>query len=275
MPDGVTRRDLPAVVKRAAELAALEGDEEEQLPEEEVIRIAAELGLSERHVRQALFEGAHEEVEPTFLDRQLGVPRIMATRAVPLTPEQARAALEDYLITREYLRPIRRQSVSTSFEPADDAVSAVARAFSRPKKHCLAAARGVELTVRELQPGWAHVRLKATYPDVRKKHIAGATAGTLFLGGPVGTAAGMAVGVLANGPLSDPVSIALGAATGLGVFAAAAAGFWKIARNNYRNWRERTMNETNGVLDRLEKGDTLRPPPAPWLRKLQMKLGRL
>ena len=29
------------------------------------------------------------------------------------------------------------------------------------------------------------------------------------------------------------------------------------------------------ALDRLEKGDTLRPPPAPWLRKLQMKLGRL
>ena len=31
----------------------------------------------------------------------------------------------------------------------------------------------------------------------------------------------------------------------------------------------------SAMLDRLEKGDTLRPPPAPWLRKLQMKLGRL
>lgn len=275
MSEGVTRRDLPAVVKRAAELAAMEGDAEEQLPEEEVVRIAAELGLSERHVRQALLEGVQAEEDLTFLDRQLGVPRIMATRAVPMTPEQARAALEDYLITREYLRPIRKQSVSTTFEPADDAVSTVARAFSRSKKHCLAAAQGVELTVRELQPGWAHVRLKATYPDVRKTHVAGAAAGGIFLGGTLGSAAGVAVGVLASGALADPVSIALGAATGLSVMGAAAAGFWKIARNNYRNWRERTINEANGVLDRLEKGDELRPPPAPWLRKLQLRLGRL
>ena len=34
-------------------------------------------------------------------------------------------------------------------------------------------------------------------------------------------------------------------------------------------------DETNGVLDRLEKGDELRPPPSPWLRKLQLKMGRL
>jgi len=29
------------------------------------------------------------------------------------------------------------------------------------------------------------------------------------------------------------------------------------------------------VLDRLEKGDELRPPASPWLRKLQLKFGRL
>ncbi len=275
MDKGIARRDLPAVVKRAAELAAIEGDAEEQLPEDEVVRIAAELGLSERHVRQALLEGVQEEVEPTFLDRQLGIPRIMATRAVPMTPEQARATLEDYLVTREYLQIIRRQSVTSSFEPADDAVSYVARAFSRSKKHCLAAAQGVEVTVRELQPGWSHVRLKAVYPDARKVHIGGAVAGGVFLGGALGGTAGFAVTALTIGPLADPLSIALGAATGLGIMGAAAAGFWKIARNNFRNWRERTVNEANGVLDRLEKGDELRPPPAPWLRKIQLKLGRL
>jgi hypothetical protein len=275
MPEGVPRRDLPAVVKRAAELAALEGDAEEQLPEEEVVRIAAELGLSERHVRQALLEGVQEEGEPSFLDRQLGIPRIMATRAVPMTPEEARSALEDYLITREYLQIIRRQSVTTSFEPADDVVSKVARGFARSKKHCLAAAQGVEVTVRELQPGWSHVRVKAVYPDARKVHIGGATAGTVLLGGPLATATGTIVSALANGALGDPLSVALGATVGVGVFAAAAAGFWSIARNNFRNWRTRTVNEANGVLDRLEKGDELRPPPAPWLRKLQLKFGRL
>ena len=275
MSNGITRSDLPAVVKRAAELAASEGDAEERLPEEEVIRIAAELGLSERHVRQALLEGPQEEPEPSFLDRQFGITRIMATRAVPVAPEEARRALEDYLVTREYLQVVRRQSVSTSFEPADDVVSKVARGFSRSKKHCLAAADGVELVVRELEPGWSHVRLRAIYPDARKVHIGGAAAGAVFLGGPIATGAGILVGALASGPLIDPIAISLGAATGLSVMAAAVSGFFAIARHNFRTWRERTINEANGVLDRLEKGDELRPPPAPWLRKLQLKLGRL
>lgn len=275
MAEGVTRGDLPAVVKRAAELAAQEGDAEEQLSEEEVVRIAAELGLSERHVRQALLEGAQEQPEPTFLDRQLGATRIMATRAVPMPPDEARRALEDYLVTREYLQVVRRQSAGLSFEPADDVVSKVARGLSRSKKHCLAAAQGVELVVRELEPGWSHVRLRAVYPDARKIHIGGATAGAIFLGVPVATAVGVGIGALASGPLVDPVAIGVGAFTGISVLAGAAAGFWKIARHNFRAWRERTINEANGVLDRLEKGEELRPPPSPWLRKLQLKFGRL
>jgi hypothetical protein len=162
-----------------------------------------------------------------------------------------------------------------SFEPADDVVSKVARGFSRSKKHCLAAAQGVELAVRELEPGWSHVRLRAVYPDARKVHIGGATAGAVFLGGPIATGAGVLVGSLANGPLPDFMAIALGLTTGVTVIAGAVAGFWQIARHNFRTWRERTVNEANGVLDRLEKGDELRPPPAPWLRKLQLKFGRL
>jgi hypothetical protein len=271
----ITRRELPAVVKRAAELASLEGDAEEEISEDEVIRIAAELGLAERHVRQALYEGPTEEIEAGFLDQRMGIPRIMATRAVPVPSQEARRALEDYLVTREYLQIVRRQSVSTTFERADDAVSKVARAFSRSKKHCLAAAEGVEITMRDLQDGWTHVRLKAVYPDARKLHIGGATAGTVFLGGPVATAAGVIVGALANGPFINEVAVGLGAITGLSVFGAAAAGFWAIARSNFRKWRERSVNEANAVLDRLEKGDELRPPPAPWLRKLQLRFNRL
>jgi hypothetical protein len=274
MGERITRSELPAVVKRAAELAALEGDAEEELPEEEVIRIAAELGLPARHVKQALLEGSHEDEEPTFLDRQLGIPRVLATRAVPMSPEQARRALEDYLVTREYLQVVRKQGSAISFTPADDAVSKIARSFARSKKHCLAAADDVELVVRELEPGWSHVRIRADYPDARKVHIGGAAAGSIFLGVPVAAGSGVGMAILTSG-LGDPISVALGAATGLSVLAGTAAAFWTIARNNFRNWRKRTVNEANGVLDRLEKGDELRPPPSPWLRKLQMKFGRL
>jgi hypothetical protein len=273
--DEITRSTLPAVVKRAAELAAAEGDPEEMIPEEEVIRIAAELGLAEHHVRQALYEGAVEEQPESLLDKQMGVPRIMATRAVPFAPEETRRALEDYLVTREYLQIVRRQTRATTFERADDAVSKVARSLSRSKKHCLAAAEAVEVTVRELQPGWTHVRLKAVYPDQRKSQLVGAGIGSVFLGTPIGALTTVIVGGLTSGVLGDPVSIAVGAAAGIATFAATTAGFFASARKNYRRWRERTVVEADAILDRLEKGDELRPPPAPWIRKLQLKFGQL
>ena len=274
MSHDITRRDLPAVVRRAAELAEIEGDAEESISEDEVVRIAAELGLSERHVRQALFEGPQEEPEPSLLDRQLGAPRFMATRAVPFTPEQARSALEDYLVTREYLQIVRRQAVSTRFERADDAVSKVARSISRSRKHCLAAAEAVEITTRELQPGWTHVRLKAVYPDKRKSELVGAAVGSILLGPPIGGLTTIIVGGFAAG-LGDPLSLGVGAAAGIAAFATTTAGFFASARGRYRRWRERTATEAESILDRLEKGDEMRPPPAPWIRKLQLKLGRL
>ena len=274
MGERIARRDLPAVVKRAAELAALEGEAEEELPEEEVIRIAAEVGLSARHVRQALLEGTREEPEPTFLDQQLGTPRVLATRAVPMTADRARRLLEDYLVTREYFQVVRKQGASLSLTPAEDTFSKIARSWARSHKHYLAAAKDVELTVRDLESGWSHVRLRAEYPDVRKAHVAGATAGTVLVGVPAAVGSGIGVAVLTSG-LADPISAALGAVAGLGVLAGATTGFWAIARNKFRQWRKRTDDEINGVLDRLEKGDELRPPPAPWLRKLQLKFGRL
>ena len=273
MSSEITRRELPAVVKRAAELAELEGDAEEAISEAEVIRIAAELGLSERHVRQALFEGVESDEAPSLLDRQLGVPRIMTARAVPMAPTEARRALEDYLVTREYLQIVRRQGMSTNFQPADDTVSKVARGFSRSNKHCLAAAESVEITTRELEPGWTHVRVKAVYPDKRRSHLVGATMGTLFLGGPLGIWTSIGVNLF-TADLLGPASVAVGAAAGITAFAGMGIGMFAAARDNYRKWRKRTATEAEFLLDRMEKGDALRPPAAPWLRKLQLKLGR-
>ena len=62
---------------------------------------------------------------------------------------------------------------------------------------------------------------------------------------------------------------------GIATFAATTAGFFASARKNYRRWRDRTVVEADAILDRLEKGDELRPPPAPWIRKLQLKFGQL
>lgn len=269
----IPRRDLPAVVKRAAELASVDDDANEELAEEEVVRIAAELGLAERHVRQALFEGAREEPEPGILDRHFGTPRIMSTRAVPLPADRARRAIEDYLVTYEYLQICRRQGNSTTFEPAVDAVSKIARTFRRSSKHQLASAIRIEVSVRQLEEGWSHVRLRALYEDDRRSKVVGGSITGAFVGLPAGALTTVIVGGLTNGILIPEASVALGGVAGIAAFSALVAASLASARKRWRRWRESTLNQAEAVLDRLEKGDDLRPPPSPWLRKLQMKFG--
>jgi len=271
----ITRRDLPAVVRRAAELAAFADDRDEQLSEQEVIRIAAELGLAPRHVRQALYEGVQDEPQPTFLDKQFGTPRITASRAVPHDAEAARRALENYLITSEYMAVVRRQPTSVMFEPAPDAVSKFARAFKRGSKHQLAASSVLEMSVRSLEPGWSHVRLRAVFKDDRKSQLIGALIGGTVLGAPLAGLTAVVIAGVMQSVTTPAASIAVGSLFGIGAFVAVMTGLLASARKRYRHWRERTVMQAEGVLDRLEGGDELRPPPPPWMRKLQMKFGEL
>ena len=269
----IARRDLPAVVRRAAELAAFADDADEQLSEQEVIRIAAELGLAPRHVRQALYEGATEETTASFLDRYFPPPRLAITRAVPMEVAAARRALEDYLVTQEYLQIVRRQADSTTFEPASDAVSKVARTFHRSSKHQMARALHLDLATRSLEPGWSHVRIRALYKDERKSHIAGVIVGSTLLGVPAGAGLGVIVGGAQATVTGGELAIVGGVMAGFSALSAIGLALFGSAKTRYKHWRERTQLQTEALLDRLEKGDELRPPPAPWLRKIQMKFG--
>jgi hypothetical protein len=271
----ITRRDLPAVVRRAAELAAVDDETSDELSEQEVIRIAAELGLSERHVRQALYEGVKEEEPPAFLDRYLPPPRFDVSRAIPMEAQKAQRVLADYFVAHEYMQVVRRQAETTTFEPASDAFSKVARGFQRSSKHQLARALHLELKVRSLEPGWSHVRVRAIHKDERTSNIVGFVAGSIFLGVPAGAGLGAIAGGMVGGMAGSEVAIATGALVGITTFTGVAAGFFKSMKSRYRRWRERTMLEAESLLDRAEKGDELRPPPAPWIKKLQMKFGQL
>lgn len=268
----IHRRDLPAVVRRAAALAASTDDVDDELPEQEVIRIAAELGLAERHVRQALYEGVREEAEPGFLDRQLGAPRFQAARAVPFQPDHARRAIEDYLTTCEYMRTLRQQSISVSFVPAEDAMSKLARGFNRRHTQ-LCRAANLEVAIRPLEAGWSHVRLRMVYADDRRRRISsGVVIGTI-LGLPAAGLVTVIVAGLLTSVLGAGLATAAGGVGGIAAFSGVMFAQFASIRAAYRRWRERTQHEAEGLLDRLEKGDDLRPPPPPWLRKLQMKLG--
>ena len=271
----ITRRDLPAVVRRAAELAAVDDEAGDELSEQEVIRIAAELGLSERHVRQALYEGVKEEQPPALLDRYLPPPRFDVSRAIPMDAQKAQRVLADYFVAHEYMQIVRRQAETTTFEPASDAFSKVARGLQRASKHQLARAEYLELKVRSLEPGWSHVRVRAIHKDERKSNIVGFVIGSVFLGIPAGAGLGAIAGGMAGTVAGTEGAIAGGVLVGVATFSGITAGLFKSMKARYRRWRERTSIEAESLLDRAEKGDELRPPPAPWIKRLQMKFGQL
>jgi hypothetical protein len=129
----------------------------------------------------------------------------------------------------------------------------------------------VDTAVRSLEPGWSHVRLRAVYIDDRKSRVTWAIIGGSILGAPAGGLVAALVVGISNGLLIPEVGAALGGVAGISAAVGVVAANLASVRNRYRRWRERTETEAAAILDRLEKGDDLRPPPAPWLRKLQMK----
>jgi len=56
VPSEISREQLEKVIHRAAELQFAQGEKQHNLEADEVLRIAEEVGLEGRHVRQALAE---------------------------------------------------------------------------------------------------------------------------------------------------------------------------------------------------------------------------
>ncbi len=267
----ISRQGLEVVIRRAVELSLAEQDAGDNVSEAELIKIAEELGLSARHVRLALYERPPgEQPEPTFLDRHFGIPTVVAARAVPCEVQIAHGRLEDYLVTREYLQIRRRQGSNAYFEPADDAFSSIARAFSRPSgRFHIARAQRAYLTVRPLESGWSHIRLEMSYPEQRKSQVIGASVLGALLGGLTGTlVAGGVLATIGNNPVGASLAVIAGLASAGGLFTA----IWVAMRNSFHKWLSRSRDEADAVLDRLEHGDDLSPPASPWLRRLQQRL---
>ncbi|HEX7090714.1 MAG TPA: hypothetical protein VF192_11310 [Longimicrobiales bacterium] len=265
----ITRQQLEAVIRRAIELYTARADAEERVSEEEVLRIGAELGLPADLVRQAIYE-APAVLDPSLAHRFVGPATVSVVRALPLADQEAAARLEEYLSTREYLILRRRQQSVAYFEPAEDTISKMARALSRPARNWyLARARGVALAVRPLEQGRSHVRIDMDLGNRRREAVANGLVG----GGLLGLALGGAGAVAASLGLADTlgttfatVAAAFAGIAGLGGglsagLAAAAAG--------YRRRLAAARVEVEGLLDRLERGERLEPPPAPWRRLLR------
>lgn len=272
---GVSRREFELVVRRAAELAAADMDAQDRLSEEELMRIAGEVGLPVRYVRQALYE-VREGVRPQgWADRRVGPARIVASRSVQGAPAELLEALERYFTTDEYLRMLRRRDQQATFAPSSDIVSKVVRAFrSSGGKYAFAQLQSVGVNARPLGTDRSHLSLELDLADRRRN---GLIVG-MGAGGVVGATVGFGVGVLgaiAIGGSAPDAGMTLymslgGGALGLaGGISAGIAG----ARAWFRRLSAGFRTEAEGLLDRVERRESLEGPAAPWRRRVERYLG--
>jgi hypothetical protein len=258
----LTRGEFDAVIRRAAELASSDPDASEgALTEAELFRIAGEVGLSEGQVRLALAEvrsgvGIHAEGGGGFLDRVFGPAHVRASRVVPGTPEKLAQSIDEFLVSTQLLQRVRRSTTMLHYRPAADWASQVARAASlSSRKYYIASARSVEVQLDAVDADRTMVAFMID-PGTRGNDVGGAVFGGAMASAVAGGAATFGLTLVAPFALA----VSLGVVAGGGVWSAIFFGTGTAHRRKVDDVR----SEVEGVLDSLEAGTSLEPPPPAW-----------
>jgi len=254
----LTRREFEEVIRRAADLASAEPDPDEgSLDEAELFRIAGEVGLPARHVRRALAEVRSGRADEGPLDVVWGSETVRASRVVPGTPRELAARLDDFMVATQLLQPVRRGPERLQYRPAVDWASQIARAASGTSgRYYVASAKRVEVRLEPVSEESVLVTFEVD-AGTRNDYLLGGVLG----GGAAGAGAGFGVATL----LAAAPVLVTGAAAVLSGGAAAAGVVWLTGRSHRKKlWEVRA--EVEGILDRLESGESLEPPPPSWRR---------
>ncbi len=237
--------DFELVIRRAAELQAREAEQgADSMSESEVIRIGRELGLSTRHLNQALVEvGGHATEESGLFVKLFGPASIRASRAVVGDAREVATRLERHLTEREYLAVLRRLPDRVLFTRATGVAAAVGRASSQIFSGVpLLNVGNLEVAVQPLEDGYSYATLATSLASERT-----ATAAGSILGG--GSAAAV-VGAVAAIAVAPPAAL-----VALPVLGGVAYG----GHAYYESLIAKTQVQLEALLDRLEHNEL--PPP--------------
>jgi hypothetical protein len=162
------------------------------------------------------------------------------------------------MVAGQLLQAVRRRDDFLQYRPAVDWASRVARAAStHSRQHYVAAARFVEVRLEELD-GEATVVEIHVDPGIIGDHRAGAVVGA----GAVGVGGAVAL-VFALGALA-PLGLAVGAGVALGSIGS--VGVAVLSGRALARRIAEVRSEVEGILDGLETGGGLEPPPPAWRR---------
>lgn len=265
----LTRREFESVMKRATELAADDpSGEEGTLDEAEVLRIAREVGIPAAHVHQAMVEVRSADVPATLLDRWFGNAHVRVSRIVPGQRKEIADSLDEFLVGGHLLSPVRKSDEVLLYRQSEDLMSKVVRAgASVSGKANWASSKEFEVRLRQVDDGSVAVELDVD-PGIRGESVAGGIIGGIAAGGGVGFGVGMLLSSIAMPPVVVlPVAIAVGGAMASGVA-------WATGQATKKK-RKEVREELEGVLDSLEGGYELNPPPASWRRWISRQADRL
>jgi len=258
-PDGPSGESIPyealeQVIRRAAELQSATGEgRTEVLATGEIIRIGREVGLDERHVRQALAEVRADALLPeaprdaAFARRLWGEAFVRGSRPVPGTPSAVQSRVETHFRERESLAEVRRRPGRSLWRPATGLASKVQRTFDLTgRSYELADVKQVELAVSPLESDWSLATVTADVSNFRGRYIGG------WLGGTVSGYGVVAVAAFLSFALPPLLPIAGAGAAVVGTTA------WGVGFSMRRR-KSRIALAIEGLLDRLEQGGPLEP----------------
>lgn len=256
-PRWLDRQDLEVVIRRAAELEAQHGGDAPDLTEADVLRIAGEVGLSEGNVRQALAEHwAATSVEALLVEhgwasRLCGPALVTASRRVSGSAAEVQETLEAHFRTNESLRLVRRLRTGSLWEPEPGVVASIVRSvdvfghgYKLAKK-----ARAVEVRVVDMGEGECQVTLVADLGNERAGWFWGL--GVAGGGGVVAGASALIVGLDLPLLATAATPALLGAMMG-------------VARTGYSRSIAKMRLTLDGLLDRLEHGESLETQRPSW-----------
>lgn len=261
----ITPEQFELVIRRASDLQFRSSHAvETELDTDEVVRIGEEVGLEPRYVRQALAEVQASALVPAapedsgFARRLAGPALVRASRVVPGGREDVERNLERYLTDRELLKAVRTLPGRSLWEPAGGLLKGMRRAMDvSGHGYVLAKAKRLQVAIEPLESGWSLVTLTADMSNVRMESTAGWMTG-LGLGSLV-PAVGL---VVATG------GAALAVGGGVVLFASGLGLGATAARTDVRKKRQQMELALQGLLDRIERGETLVVETEPWHQRL-------